>query len=985
MVKQGFATYNEQTGEYSGIYVTGVSNGGRTLTFQVDKGADLSRPLPIQVGAIDDRITELNEDYSVVLNNIKASDPGYVGAPKPGEKPDPDDANLVIGKDREVGTIIVDDATSQHSDGYYVGVGPNQGNESDKKIDLNIHIFQRDSNGNIVEANKNNPPSEEIKVGLKVGAGSDKADIDHDYYVNGPKGSNDHAVKLGTGDVDNGGVWKFVEGSPEGGQVGDDGYVPAHWQYVGSDAYIPLNDDRANEGDENFTVTVDSVSGHESHPLPTDKPQGDIGKSTDGMTILDDYNLPGSGAKDILDGPDLAYFGPAAEVIEPVASDKPGPKHDKQGNVTEDSDIVNTVKYKVIMTDDVAQDTVVFIDIKNANFDDFEPHWGNGANGTLGKYEPDNLAADGKTVFNKEQLEAKFPELANHEDFPSEGGYFVIIPKGSAEGNFNVDIKHDHDTTNERGLDQTGRESIDMEITDIRGSENVFSEKQNAIAEKEAAGTKLTDAEKDYKDLYNSNETIKDDMKGPEVLFDNLASAKAGDPVEFTVRLANGIACSEDVVVKIAFTDAKGNITYGYITIPAGATEYTGKLMNEAGDVQFNMPNSSQAYAQIVGVNGGEAQRDTDVDYINMREGNGPGRGNMVIDVNAKDIYEGGVNGSDKPESVSYEVTFTGVEQYTNYSDTDDDGFSFTIRTVNNTTSDKDFEGDKSDTEQGEHENTDVTISLNHEFMHDIVDGNDFTLVVVPGADGYPKEIVVKFPEGSGKPDVTLNVDGTGKVTYGEGQNQKDYGNVDGKLPTAYDDKLIEGNEQFSPIVVNPEGVEPAGDPKEVTIIDNDKPIIKVVYCDAYGNELGPDALIGKEGGDPVYVKVVLEDGAGNRLSLGDGDATFNLSGSSSTGAEAGTDYVFEKDSVVIPNGASESGPVKIHLPEDYQSDGDQKLTVNAAYENGANKVNNYEGILTTPGTNPGDPSKPVSGGSSELLIKEHINSTAAFISAFQS
>ncbi|MDL2290979.1 hypothetical protein LJC09_02620, partial [Desulfovibrio sp. OttesenSCG-928-F20] len=1070
LVVQGFATVTVVNGVnvYSGIYVTDVSNEGRTLTFQVDQGSSLDRPLPISVGAIDDHITESNEAYNVILSNIKSESAGL------GE-------NVVIGSDRQVNTTIIDDA-NQYGDGFFVGLGPSSGNESDKQIDLNLQLFQRDANGNIINAVENNPPSQPIEVILNVESGS--ALINQDFYVNGA--GNSHTVSLAPG-ADN---WEFVEAK---------GDVPAHWEYKGDGANIPLNDDRYNEGTEQFTVTIDEVVndgargvGNESAKL--EEAVGEAGPGAT-MTILDDYSLPGTeGKKDFLDGPDLDYFGPASQVIEPVAPDKAGPtvtidreipetgdstinvgfgdvstgKTDKleidglvftsvraeakgdgsggtqihiQGSnnaalvvtekgllgtestaswnaggdsvgqgegivmcnksgdaidgfevtvtltgwdggsiiyqiltpapeskpygvytrvsfsgdkgdaekisITFDEDLFpdgklpdgysvllyadganewllnavtatvegggseppfvpgvdpeditvvadskaepNPVKYQIVMTEDVAEDTIVFINIKDTSWSDFEPKFGDGTKGTLGVLDAEKLAA----------LKAEFPNY----DFTgvTEGGYYVIIPKGQAGTDFIVNIKHDHDTAKDgQGLD-SGVDKIEMEITQILGSENIFQPGCDAA---------------------KTGEVILDDMHGPIV-----SGGLYEEGGQTYMKAVMGVPVTDDVVVTVTVTDAKGNESSVQVVIKAGATE---------GKVAYTPPASDYIYTQVTGSEGGETRINSDLGFKNLGGGSGSG-GNPPITLGfgeVSDIYEEGET------RISYEIKGTIPKGHVN------EDLSFTLRPVHNDTSAADFEtgGPGSDG---------VTVTIPKEMLDKC--GDSFTVEIKPGPDG--------------KPVVVLN-DSSGNEVKVEGYEAT----AKGELAQANDDTLIEGNEGFSNIITNIGGNGTiGGDPiGESKIIDNDTPVIRVVYCDADGKAISDPTAV--EGGE-LYAKVMVgmwDKGEWVELSLGNGQATFTLEGASATG-KAGVDYIISKESVVIEDGKSESGVVKIYLPDDYQSDGDHTLSLTATYDNSKGTINAYEGVLTKPGE--GDaPSTPLASAPAAVEIAEYIN-----------
>ena len=890
-----------------GITVVDISKDGRTLTFHVEEGADLSRPMPIQVGAIDDRITEGNENFKITLSNISTEA----------------DTHLSISGNNTLTTNITDDAGTRTGDGFSVGLGPMAGAESSGRVDLNVHIFQRDGNGNIIEADPDNPPSQNITVKVQVtsdapGDPVGNADINSDFYLNGPKGENTHTVTLGHGTAN----WEFVDAS---GSEANGDYVPAHWHYKGNDAFLPVNDDRLSEGTEDFTVSVQTTTGHESNPLA--QQFGDIGSSTDKATITDDYALGD------LDGPALVCFGPSEPVREPVATSEEGMTLDgTPANVP-----VNTIDYKVGMSCDVAEDTIVFIKIDPSS--DFNVVTGDGLNGTLGVVNSGNIA----------DLIAKYPALENYDpsSFDANGaGYFVIIPKGEAATTFQVQIVHDHDSSvvggvDNPGVDNPGEEDIRMEITSIVGSENTF----NAVAEKAANGEVLTAKEQAQMDLKVSTETIQDDNEGPAVTLEAVGKTTDGDGIfngfECTVNVA--VPCAEDVRVQVTVADSNGTQT-GYITIPAGDTTATGKLLDAAGN-PLNLPAGGYFYTQVEHSVGGET--DAISDPILTTFGSGPGVP-LGVNISAEPIYEGGVNGTQEPVSVTYDIAITRVEDFSG-----NDGFRFTINPLHASSSPDDLAG-----------NSSVTIDMKQSFLTDIAGGKDFTMSVVPdvapGAAGNPVKVIVIIDGDTGNPvELTIGVDGT--VSHAG----NDYGTITGNLPTANDDNRIEPTETFTPIISDSKGVIPT-DVNKVEIIDNDKPTIKVVFCDANGNELTPEAVNAREGGSDVYVKVVLVDADGEPLTLGgDGPADFRLGSDGSGSAKENTDFILEKSTVTIPQGGSESTVVKVHLPDDFKSDGDVTMSIQATYEDGQGKINNYSDCFDASNNT----SAPVS-----VIIAENIN-----------
>lgn len=898
---------------FTNIRAVAVSNNGRTLTFEVAEGADLSNPLPIQVGAIDDRLTEGDERYSLVVHNIKPSDTDHTGH------------NVIIDGNREVGTTIRDDSTTpkdatQYGDGFFIGLRPNEGNESDKQIALDVRAFQRDPDGDIVDADPNNPPSQSITVHLRVGEDSDTAKAGSDYYLNGPVGTNSHDVTLSPEK----GNWEFVMAS---------GDVPAHWRYIAEPgAVIPLNDDRLSEGDEHFTVQVDKVSGNESAPLT--EQVGDIGNKAD-MTIRDDYSLPGKGG-DALDGPDLAWFGPASPVIEPVARDDsagtPLNGADGDGIQINADAVVKPVTYKVIMTECVAEPSIVFLNITPNDpadpWADYEPRWGDGTLGTLGRLVALETDADpSQGLYTLDQLKAMYPNLdfgtpdgGNYFD-PNGGGYFLIIPQGSAEASFVVNIKHDNDSVN---LDSSGvdraPESIDMNITNIVGSETVF--------DKDKADPDSHSYDSGYAETHTP---IADDGQGPQVSITHDDFAGRGQEVEFKATM--NATATEDVTVTVTILDDRGNSSEVLITIKAGQTE---------GTTSWPTPNDADyLYIQIGSSQGGESRHDNSLGFMDLAD---PQGSRLELGIAATNIQEEGET------TVGYTITGTLAG---NAADIPSEDLSFTLKVINNTTSDADFR----DSGPGH----DVTVTIPWNLLQWCTEG--FTLEV--------------YKDDSGALMVTLT-DTSGTLIFSGEANALNGVTVQGgDLAQAFDDTLVEGNESFTTIITNisgPHSVD-SNRPMATSIIeDNDVPLVRVVY---YADETCTQSIEGAiEGHGPVYARVEIgaydDKGEWTPLALGNGDQAFILE--TGGGAVYGADYALGKESVTVPGGASCSEPFPVYLPDDYRSEGPKDLIITARPDNNPTTVQNYPGSTFVQAENP--PS---------LTIEDYINGPLVTFSADRS
>ena len=860
---------------FTGIKVIDVSNHGRTLTFEVLEGADLSRPLPIHVGAIDDRISEDPENYRVILSNIKADI----------------DTHFAIDGNK-VDTTILDDKNDISRDGFLVGIGDANGKESSGGIGLPVVLFERDANGNAIDVDPNNPPSQNITVTFTAGvgdvAGLGVADLNSDYYM---QSGNTTTATLAPGS------WGYVPAA---------GGVPAHWE---AKVNIPLNDDRLTEGNEDFTVQLTNVTGHESSLIAdaTTGTGGVDGKAT--LTILDDATLPGQPVSDasggVLDGPALSYFGPTTQVIEPVRTQIDGA--DKDGDPINQLEYAKTVEYKVGLDQAVSQDTIAFINIKDTSWEDFKPVFGDGTGGTLG------ILGDGTNgTWTYAALIAAYPHMAAYgfEDGKgldaNGGGYFVIIPTGSAEGKFDVQILHDHDSANisgQGGIDE-GKEFIDMNITNIQGSETTFDK------------TAHTNPANPTDPAY-THEEILDDMHGPVVYIDTMTQGADEDRNTVTFNVKMGATATEDVTVKISFMDASGNWHNTTATIPAGQLTGTGTAT----------VHSDYINAKIEGTEGGETQHDHHSQTLDLGY---PGEGGQpLITLNVLDtdpIYE-----DDGDPAHPTSVTYT-VEGHIPADHTVNTDLSFTLRVINTTTSDDDFVGGAPST---------ITVTIPKELLDTNGPDSDFKVVINP--DG-----TVSFIDKDGAAHALPSTSTT---------------------PEAFDDTKIEGDETFETVITNIAGGGGAtiGDHPigTTTIIDDDVPTVKVVFCDKEGNILDIDSngnpvLHGQEGHDDVYVKVILE-GPDGPLTLGNGAVTFNLTPGGS--ALEGTDFSLTKTSVTIPNGSSESAPVRITLPDDFKSDGAQTLSFAADPDLDPTTVQNYPA-----GFIPGSTTAP------ELTIDEYIN-----------
>ncbi len=901
---------------YDGITVTGVTNGGRTLTFSVDKGADIDKleSLPIQVGAIDDAVSDSGEKYKVILSNIqeKGTDDGA------------QQVDSITVTNRQVETTILDDQDKGYRDGYLVGVQPAVFSESSDLtgnafkgdgFKIPVLLFDRNSpDGTVLQSN---PPTQAITIVLNVNDGSAKAG--QDYYLNGDQAQTVTVQPS---------QWVFVPAA---------GGVPAHWEFK---VEIPRNDDRLTEGDETFSVSIKSTSGHESSAIPDGENIGGIKNNAD-MKIVDDTslgpnqydangNLIVAGA---LDGPELLSFGPNGKVIEPKAPGIAGA--DANGEQINETAAVNPVEYKIVLDAVAAQDIVVFIKVDELPKDFRIP-----AGSELKLLTPEALA-ELQGLYGKYNID------------PKGAGYYLVIKEGLAEGSFEVEILHDHDTANnQRGVDP-GVDKIHMEITNMQGSEVRFDPKEP---------------------LNTSDVKIEDDMRGPVVHLDapavdtgvsaalitlNVENAPEGQGAWATVQIKynnsstvteervwieadantgqlvlpgvnpqdidrikilnaeyeNGdkfkpgkedvdwtetqvdrtftlkadipVAVTEAVTVTIEITHSDGTTEQVHITIPAG--QLSGSItLPSAGKGDY-------IYTQVVGSSGGETQHDPKLNFTDLTGPGGPGgQERITLGIEASEnIREQGET------SVEYTISGHIPDSHTQNGD-----LSFTIKVINQDSSNGDFK------ESGP--GHDVTVTIPKELLDAVGPGGDFKVVITNDASGNP---VATFTDTAGNP---ITVPGhevsVTPTTAGDGVAQ------------AYDDKLIEGTETFTSVITGIKGGGPGGATidsgkplADTNIIDNDIPELKVTYWlqNADGTFTQIDTVT--EGDKDVFVKVELVDAAGNPLTLSGGYLTIDLTKGGGTATE-GADFSLPNNHLVIDSGQN-SAMVKLLLPNDYKSE----------------------------------------------------------------
>ncbi|NHZ48430.1 Calx-beta domain-containing protein [Nitratidesulfovibrio liaohensis] len=289
------------------VRVSGVSADGKTLTFTVLDGCPLDDALPVRVAAIDDRLGDNNENYSVQIGNIHPAEDT------------PSTMDVVIAGQRSQTTTVYDEGNNAEGDGFRVGLeSPVPAQESDGTAQLTVVLYEKD--GDLYTVNE--APAQNITVSLKFGATGDTAGADQDYFT-----TTSYTLKPTDW------TWNATE---------------SRWE---AKVPVKLADDRLSEGSESFTVKLTGVSGHEAGLNDA--------KTTATVTITDD-TAAGHEAK--LDGPSLEYFGPETVVREPVA---PGESAEFTGGVNT-TGTVNTVGYTIILTEVAAQDVVVWLKLGSA-------------------------------------------------------------------------------------------------------------------------------------------------------------------------------------------------------------------------------------------------------------------------------------------------------------------------------------------------------------------------------------------------------------------------------------------------------------------------------------------------------------------------------------------------------------------------------------------------------------------------------------------
>ncbi|WP_164561471.1 DVU1545 family biofilm structural adhesin [Nitratidesulfovibrio vulgaris] len=292
------------------LKVTDVSADGR-LTFTVSDGCPLDAPLPIHVAAIDDRLGDSGERYSLQLGNLRPAE----GTPS--------SFDVAISGNRNVSTSIIDEGNSSESDGFRIGLeSPTSAQESDGAARITLVLYDRD--GNVYEGNE--PPIQNIGVYLASSDGT--AHVDADYFA-----ATSRWVTPGE--------WIRVQGQ--------DG----HWRWEAK-VSVNLADDRNSETDETFTVRLTGVTGHEAMGL--------AGRDTAQVTIVDD-TAPGHTAH--LDGPKLAHFGADTVLREPVAPDT-GVSFNPDGTHGTPDAPANTVGYTIALTQVAAEDVIVWLKLDTA-------------------------------------------------------------------------------------------------------------------------------------------------------------------------------------------------------------------------------------------------------------------------------------------------------------------------------------------------------------------------------------------------------------------------------------------------------------------------------------------------------------------------------------------------------------------------------------------------------------------------------------------
>ncbi|CAK7053264.1 MAG: hypothetical protein DELT_01099 [Desulfovibrio sp.] len=889
------ADLQAQLDDLYGVGNVTVSLNGSTssLHFVVAEGTTL-HDLPVYVQSIDDQHSDSGETINVVIDGLTY---------------DPDDVQVAI-VDRDASTNILDGGNTGTGSGQWLGLVQTEVVESTANVTVGVQLYNQGDYSGTLYAGVT-PPTESMT--LTFGYSNITATGNQDYVTSSNKASiaatdweaynasGDVVIKYEGGnwvqDLDGNGIfetvtdWNDLQADANAGNV-------SYWQATPT---IPnlINDDRLDEGDEEFNIWIESVSGNESAPLS----DGMNNASGSTVTIKDDESstVTAPGAADLKDGPTLEAFvlnGRLREVDNASKIDGSG-----DGAADPHTTGVYTIAFDAV----AAEDIIVELKLEATGAE-------------LGKDFTLEGVMTGQELIDHYTTEG-WPKYMSEADV-SLDKFYVIVPEGSSSVNYTVNILHDHDTQNDgTGVDSVA-EGLAWTITDMVGSEVQWD---NSTAN---GGYGSADV--------SVNSAIEDDMMGPTITIDQGSFNSADDiyatgTLTGTLQIVDNVAIGEGEVVTVTLwiVGADGTV------YPVAATgTWNNGEMSFTADISTVVAEQRYFYVRVGDSEGGETRVDPDMSKPFIPSGGNP----ILVTIEGSDIWE---STTGKPESTDYTLTFTNLNAG-NVGDV-----SLTIKAMDNTAE----VGD--DLDAGTES---VTVSLDESLLQELLAaGNDsFEVQVISDADGNPTQIIVTSDNG---PDKTLSVDASGNIENG-------YGTVTGKLPVATDDTIIEGDEQFTPIVVDPSGnllPNPDEAPKEVTIHDNDQPTIQIEfgYVDSAGvlhdvTEVTEGEMTHSTGNEYV-VRVSLVDSDGNSLVMDDGITptesvtiilTVKGTGVNTDGAEDVT--LFTQEVTLYPGDSL--ADVRVIFPEDFITDPNKTFTIEAEFKDPTDAANFGNTGLTSEG-----------------------------------
>ena len=994
------------------------NNGWPTLKFTVQDGTDLSKGLPLTVKAVNDAIGDNGEKFQIALQDPHVE----TGGEQSHVSVVPDPAG---GKGPFVETEILDGGNSSFGSGPWLklqdvtvreSVTENTGTEQNPvyeqrpaDLTLSIKLYEpmkeggeygkAEEKGTLWTANR--PPADRMQVELTFEGGS--ADQMKDYLPSADGKARAWVEPTGWTAYDAQGkpiIWHEDAQGPNGkagwytsqggapvwagDSIGDlpDTPLPGGAYWLG-EATLPqfITDDRFSEQLEDFTVTITGVTGNEATYWREDGPSLGKGQNGSGSTVkIEDDDLSHgktelsdgtpvvpTGDDGYKDGPQLESFALVGKLREPgrAAGQNGGAKDgnvpitdpdDINGNSAPVSDKYSTGTYAIVFDGVAAEDIIVSLDLTAAS------------SGLNKDFTP------GEGLYTYEQLKTLYPGglPAYFKGQESDGGYYVIVKAGFDKANFEVNITHDHDAAKvSGGMDsnaggQNTDGAVQWQIGGMWGSEVQWG-----------AGAKYGDHNKPQTAL----DPIHDDMRGPFVKL--VDYNEETNPNPFIVEESGGTYTVKGMVQLSTQVSMGENATVFFEAVGADGKTYavTGKAVigpdGKAAGFELTLPPALAAqeyfHLRVQSTDrGGETRWDDGLSspiFVDHGTG-GTSKPPLHVRVESSDIYEVLSDTSNEgPASATYTVSVGNLENY------EGGDVSFSITPVHNSSENEDFKP------EGATPPDSVTITFTEKLLEDLqAKGDDFTAVLRPGVNGKPDTLVITDAEG----DETTYQIVDGKITH----NGQDFGEVTGNLPTAFDDKHVEGTESFTPIVTNPSGAipEPGKKPEPADIIDNDEVTITVEFGYADGNaftridEVTEGEMKHKDGDtvtDYVVRVSLLENGQPFTLPEGAEPVTFTIKVTSVSGDvnNGTTDVSVHSQTVTIYPGESLSD-VRVTFPDDFISDDGKRFTVELENTDGtpitsigdlAGATVTYEGSLAD--------TDPTTGG---VLIHDKVNGPTA-------